>query len=178
MNDTASDDYDQGDGQGFWNATRTSAAQQLTDWLATDPTGAGDADYLILGDLNAYSQEDPVQAIEAAGYTNLLEEFIGAADAFSYVFDGQQGALDQALASDALAAQVTGVAEWHINSLEPDLLGYSSQFTDARFYNGDDPFAASDHDPLIIGLNLSDNPLAVALAAPKQGRAGSLARPT
>ena len=147
-------DSDQGDGQGFWNETRTDAAEQLTAWLASDPFSTGDPDALIIGDLNAYNEEDPVQAIEAAGYVNLLETFVGAEDAFSFVFDGQRGALDQGLATTSLAGQVTGVAEWHINSLEPDLMSYSSQFTDAGFYSGDDPFAASDHDPLLIGLDL------------------------
>ena len=37
---------------------RTAAAQALVDWLATDPTGSGDPDFLIMGDLNSYAQED------------------------------------------------------------------------------------------------------------------------
>ena len=147
---------DQNDGQGAYNYERTQAAEQLAAWLATDPLGTGDPDVLILGDLNAYSQEDPVQALEDAGYANLLELFVGAEDAFSFIFDGQQGALDQALSSQEMLAQITGLAEWHINAQEPDLLGYSSEFGDAGFYNRDDVFAASDHDPLVIGLNLGE----------------------
>ncbi|MEM7643339.1 MAG: ExeM/NucH family extracellular endonuclease, partial [Pseudomonadota bacterium] len=146
---------DQGDGQGNWNVARTEAAQQLTDWLATDPLGVGDPDVLIIGDLNAYSQEDPVQAIEAAGYDNLLEEFVGAADAFSFVFDGQRGALDHAMATESLDGQVKGVVEWHVNSPEPDLMSYDSERTDPGFYDGTTPFGASDHDPLIVGLTLT-----------------------
>ena len=147
-------DADQGDGQGNFNASRTAAAEQLTAWLATNPTGSLDPDILIIGDLNAYLQEDPVQAIEAAGYDNLLEQFVGAEDAFSFIFNGQQGALDHALSTGSLTDQITGVAEWHINAQEPDLLNYNSAFNDPSFYNGDDVFAASDHDPLLIGLNL------------------------
>ena len=143
-------DADIGDGQGNFNETRTEAAQQLVTWLESDPLGTGDPDYLIIGDLNAYLQEDPVQAIEAAGYVNLLEEFIGAEDAFSFTFDGQRGALDHALATATMAAQVTGVTEWHVNSPEPSLLDYR----DAAFYDPTTPWAASDHDPLVIGLNL------------------------
>ncbi len=146
---------DQGDGQGNWNVARTEAATQLTDWLATDPLGVGDPDVLIIGDLNAYSQEDPVQAIEAAGYDNLLEDFVGAEDAFSFVFDGQRGALDHAMATESLDGQVQGVVEWHVNSPEPDLMSYNSRFTDAGFYDGTTPFGASDHDPLIVGLILT-----------------------
>lgn len=148
------DDADIGDGQGNFNGVRTDAAEQLTAWLATDPLGSGDPDVLIIGDLNAYLQEDPVQAIEAAGYDNLLEQFVGAEDAFSFVFDGQRGALDHALSTSSLTDQITGVAEWHINAEEPGLLGYSTEFNDPGFYSGTDPYAASDHDPLIVGLNL------------------------
>ena len=40
-------------------------------------------------------------------------------DAYSYVFDGQWGYLDYALASSSLTSQVDGVGEWHINADEP-----------------------------------------------------------
>lgn len=150
------DDADIGDGQGNFNATRTAAAEKLTAWLASEPFDLGDPDYLIIGDLNAYGKEDPVQAIEAAGYASLLDTLIGQ-DAFSYTFDGQRGALDQALVSASLAGQVTGITEWHINSLEPSLLGYSSEFVDPAWFNGTDPYSASDHDPLLIGLQLTSD---------------------
>ena len=58
-------DPDPGDGQGKCPATRTSAARALMDWLATDPTGSGSANVLVIGDLNAYTQEDPVTAVRA-----------------------------------------------------------------------------------------------------------------
>ena len=58
------------------------------DWLAADPTGSGDPDFLIIGDLNSYDKEDPIDAILAGGYTDLIIQFIGE-DAYSYVFDGQ-----------------------------------------------------------------------------------------
>ncbi|MCC6416609.1 MAG: ExeM/NucH family extracellular endonuclease, partial [Opitutaceae bacterium] len=47
------------DGQGNCNRVRTRAAEALVAWLATDPTGAADPDYLIIGDLNSYAIEDP-----------------------------------------------------------------------------------------------------------------------
>lgn len=147
--------FDQGDGQGFWNDVRAEAAVELADWLATDYAGGGVSDYILLGDMNAYAQEDPVQALRAAGLVDLIDQFIGQDQAFSYVFDGQRGTLDQGFASGGLADDVTGAVEWHINADEPDLLGYSSQFKDPGFYN-DGPFAASDHDPLIVGLTLDD----------------------
>ncbi len=147
--------FDQGDGQGFWNGVRAEAAVQLADWLGTEYAGGGVSDYLLMGDMNAYAQEDPVQALREAGLVDLIDQFIGQDQAYSYVFDGQRGTLDQGLASAGLADNVTGATEWHVNADEPDLLGYSSQFKDPGFYN-DGPFAASDHDPLIVGLTLDD----------------------
>ena len=67
------------------------------NWLATDPTGTGDADILLIGDYNSYAMEDPITVIKNAGFTNLIESFLGP-DAYSYVFDGQWGYLDHALA--------------------------------------------------------------------------------
>lgn len=98
--------------------------QALVDWLATDPTGSGDPDYLIMGDLNSYAMEDPITAIktgsdDTAGtsddYVNLISNFQGTY-AYSYTFDGQAGYLDHSLANKSLFSQVTGAADWHINS--------------------------------------------------------------
>lgn len=145
--------FDQGDGQGFWNAVRAEAAAELASWIAGNPTGADSLDnVLLLGDLNSYAREDPVQALQAAGLTDLAAEYLGE-DAYSYVFDGQRGTLDYGMASAGLLDNVTGVAEWHINADEPDLLSYSSAFNAPSFYNAD-PFAVSDHDPLLVGLTL------------------------
>ena len=157
-------DVDQGDGQGNCNGTRTAAAQALVDWLATDPTASGDPDALIIGDLNAYALEDPIVAIESAGYTNLVSLF-GGANAYSYVFDGQTGYLDHALANASLLAQVTGTAVWHINADEPPAFDYNDTILDpgeASFEPHPDALPlyladerrASDHDPLIVGLSL------------------------
>jgi predicted extracellular nuclease len=147
-------DPDAGEGQGNCNGTRTNAAVALANWLATDPTGSGDTDFLIMGDLNAYMREDPVTAIEAAGYTNLLDAFVGA-DAYSFLFDGQIGVLDHALSSPDLAAQVTGVAEWHINADEADAIDYNLDFgRNPDIFDGAIPNRASDHDPIVVGLNL------------------------
>ncbi len=154
-------DVDQGDGQGASNATRTLAAEALMDWLASDPTGQHDSDFLILGDLNAYAKEDPIQAILAGAdglaasaddFKNLLSD-----SAYSYSFGGQWGALDHALGSASLMSQVSGAAKWHINADEPTVLDYNVEFKSAgqvgSLYNAD-PYRSSDHDPVVIGLNL------------------------
>jgi Ca2+-binding RTX toxin-like protein len=160
-------DPDTGDGQGNCNLTRKAAAQALVDWLAADPTGSGDPDFLIMGDLNSYAQEDPIDAIKAGAddlagtsddYTNLISQYQGTY-AYSYTFDGQAGYLDHALANPSLTAQVVGAADWHINSDEPDLLDYDTSFKSSAQDAIYEPnaYRSSDHDPVIVGLGLALN---------------------
>jgi predicted extracellular nuclease len=157
-------DPDLGDGQANCPVTRTRAAQALADYLATDPTGSGDPDQLILGDLNSYRMEAPIAALEAAGYTDLLEHFVGD-DAYTYLFDGQLGYLDYALANDSLLGQVTGTTGWAINADEIPLFDYNDDVQDAGEASFErestalpiyapDALRASDHDPVIVGLDL------------------------
>jgi uncharacterized protein len=146
-------DPDTGDGQGNCNLTRTRAAAAEAAWLAADPTGSGDPDFLLVGDFNAYALEDPVRTLTAAGYENLIARFVGST-AYSYVFEGQSGSLDHAFASASLAAQAAGASEWHINADEPHMLDYNEEFNPPSLYRPD-PFRASDHDPLIVGLALA-----------------------
>ncbi len=148
-------DPNTGDGQGNCNVTRTNAAQAIVEYLATDPTGSGDPDYLIIGDLNAYAQEDPVATIEAGGYTNLIESHVGtgyAAGAYSFNFFSQSGYLDHGLSSSSMTGQVTGTDFWHVNSDEPSGLDYNT-FNQPGLYQPDE-YRSSDHDPVVIGLEL------------------------
>jgi predicted extracellular nuclease len=145
----------QNDGQACWNAERVEAANTLTAWLATDPTDGGD-NILIIGDLNAYAKERPITAIKNAGYTDLVEKFLGT-KAYSYVYQGQAGTLDHALASPDLSAKVSGLTVWHINADESKLIDYKAEYygnlKSSTLYNAD-PYRSSDHDPVIIGFNL------------------------
>lgn len=154
-------DNDIGDGQGLSNGTRTRAADTLVDWLKTDPTGSGDADFLLLGDFNAYAKEDPIREILSGA-----DDLPGSADdyraltsdaTYSFSFDGQWGALDHAFGSAGLSTQVTGAAKWHINADEPTVLDYNTEFKSAgqqASLYAPTPFRSSDHDPIVIGLNL------------------------
>jgi len=154
-------DPDVGDGQGNCNVTRTRAATALSNWLANDPTGSGDPDFLVLGDFNAYAKEDPIVAMKQR-FTSLIETRLGP-NAYSYQFDGQSGYLDYAFASNSLSSQVTGVTEWHINSDEPVVLNYNTEFKTDDPFSPADPFAASDHDPILVGINLFGAPGVPAL---------------
>jgi predicted extracellular nuclease len=158
---SACDAPDAGDGQGNCNAVRVNAASLMRTWLAGNPTGTGDPDVLIIGDLNANAKEDPIMALTqdtaaSKGYVNLIESFNGP-DAYSYVFNGQWGYLDHALATPSLAAQVAGVADWHVNADEPNALDYNTNYKTAAQVSSlfaADAYRNSDHDPVIIGLNL------------------------
>jgi hypothetical protein len=151
-------DPNTGDGSGNCNLTRTAAAEALVDWLASDPTGSGQQNILIIGDLNSYDKEEPIDSILAGGYTDLTNAFRGE-DAYSFVFDGQIGYLDYALASADLVDDVTGLTNWHINADEPDLIDYNTDFKgpnqDAIY--APDAYRASDHDPVIVELDVCED---------------------
>jgi uncharacterized protein len=151
---SACDAPDAGDGQGNCNQVRVNATTELMNFFASDPTGTGDPDILLIGDYNSYAQEDPITVIKDAGFTNLIETLVGS-DAYSYVFDGQWGYLDHALGSASLVPQVKGVADYHINSDEPSVLDYLEDFKSAgqlvSLY-APDQFRVSDHDPVVVGL--------------------------
>ena len=150
-------DYDLGDGAGNCNLTRTAAAEAIVDWLATDPTNSGDADFLIIGDLNSYDKEDPIDALIAGGYSDMIYQYLGE-NAYSYVFDGQLGYLDHALANANLAEEISGVTIWHINADEASLIDYDMTYKkdaqDAIY--APDAYRSSDHDPVVIGMNVCD----------------------
>ena len=143
-----------GDGQGNCNITRRNAAAAIADWIATDPTGSGDPDFLVIGDLNAYTMEDPITALTNSGLVNLLAN---AREPYSFNFDGQSGALDHALASASLARQVTQAVEWHSNSDEPALLDYNLENgRNPALFDPDSPYRSADHDPIILDFNLTN----------------------
>ena len=164
LNDQTHPDYDQGDGQGFWNYTRTQSALALADWLATNPTRVRSLGTLIIGDLNAYGREDPILALEDAGFADQLIRHTDGTP-YTYTFDGQQGTLDTALAGDDLADRITGAAVWHINADEVPAIDYQESVGvsfNRRFrtpeiaaaYYDPSAFRSSDHDPVLVGLNL------------------------
>ncbi len=144
-------------GQGNCNLVRQAAADALGDWANADPTGTGVEDVLIIGDLNSYDKEDPIDALRADGFVDLLAALEGEY-AYSYVFDGMLGYLDYAMASASLADNVTGAEAWAINADEPSILDYDMTFKppaqDAIY--APDPYRSSDHDPVLVGLHLDN----------------------
>ncbi|WP_165356762.1 ExeM/NucH family extracellular endonuclease, partial [Nocardioides zhouii] len=148
------DNVDKGDGAGSYNGDRTRQAKALdafADGLAADLDIPA---VFLTGDLNAYSHEDPIEALRDTGW-HTLESDNGEK---SYSFGGFSGSLDHALANDAALAMVTGSTVWTINANEPVFYEYSRHnfnFTDLYAVN---PFRSSDHNPEIIGVNAPKNP--------------------
>ncbi|MBP5658466.1 MAG: endonuclease/exonuclease/phosphatase family protein [Paludibacteraceae bacterium] len=139
-------DADQQDGQGIFNYKRTVEAQSIVRNMRSYQNAYADNDVLIMGDLNAYAKEDPIQTLLDAGMFDLHRRF-HADSSYSYVYAGQAGYLDHAIANDALIKQVTGMAVWHVNSDESDEYTYDSSYDQTVF-------RYSDHDPVLVGLKL------------------------
>lgn len=151
------------DGQANCNITRTKATQALVQFLAGNPTGIETDKVMILGDLNAYSQEDPMQVLYNNGFQNLKYTNKATEEQpFSYSFSGFLGSLDHAVASTALTADVLSVDAWHINSVEDSLVDYLTEANGQPYdsidnYATPDAYRSSDHDPIIIALNIGNN---------------------
>lgn len=142
---------DQGDGAGFYNERRTEGAEAVVEWLKTHPTGVECDHEAIMGDINAYAQEDPVQAFLDAGYFNVEPD-----DAYSYVFDGQIGTLDYIFLNGPMNVRLNEAAVWHINEDEADAIDYNLDFgRPDTFFDGQVPYRCSDHSPVIAGLNMA-----------------------
>lgn len=147
------DDTDQGDGQSEYNARRVLQAQALLDFVDDLVLSTGDPDVLVIGDLNAYLEEDPVVELETE-LINLLDRYVKDPYSFNFFapfaapFIGR-GTLDHAFATPSMNEQVRDTDIWHINADEPRFLDW---FDPTRLAPG--PYRSSDHDPVLIGLTL------------------------
>ncbi len=159
----ATGNTDSGDGQGCWNRLRTQQAQRLLAFVAERLAATHSHDALLIGDFNAYGQEDPIALLAGGGFSDQALRF--SPFAYSFVFNGTAGRLDHALANPSLATKVTGALHWHINADEPAVLDYNTEFKAPAGGCGPgacppdptrlDAYRSSDHDPLVLGLRLT-----------------------
>ena len=140
-----------GTGQGNANPDRVAQAGSLAEYAEDFAASRGVEAVFLTGDFNAYSMEDPMQVLYGEGYENLAPD-----DEWSYNFDGQVGSLDHVLANEAAEAQVTGVDIWEINSNETVFNQYSRYNYNAALLYQEGPFSASDHNPEIVGIGVSE----------------------
>lgn len=141
-------DADLLDGQGACNFTRTMSANGLLMKLLE----LNKPKPLVIGMLNAFSQEDPIWALTESGYIDLTTQHINPAKHYSSQDSGEWGVLNHALASPNLTKHITDTKFWHINSDEPSGFNYVSTHTP---YQNNGAFRVSSHDPLLVGLSLT-----------------------
>lgn len=136
----AGENADQKDGQGCWNPMRAASAEKMSRWTKRLAASAGIDNVLILGDLNAYRREDPIDAVRRAGFVELMDNQKAP---YSYVYYGQHGTLDYAFASTALQTKIKNAFIWNINSIYPANMPLPEPWL--RF---------SDHDPVVVDVRL------------------------
>ena len=139
------------DGQGFFNADRVAQARAVVALADDVRASSGSDDVVVLGDLNSYGQEDPVQVFADAGWVDLVATL--APGESTYTFDGELGSLDHAIATPSFAERVTGADVWTINAPEWLGLEYTRPWADAASV-----YRSSDHDPVLLGLDAGDGP--------------------
>lgn len=149
------DSFDTDEGSGCWDQRRDSQVRQTMAFIEREVAPNAPGGILLLGDFNAYALEAPITRLTDSGWTDLLARFVPPLERYTYVFEpGWAGYMDHALADQKLAANVCGAAIWHINADEPTFLSYSgTRFGPDHYEPG--PFRSSDHDPVLVGLDLS-----------------------
>ncbi|MET1043379.1 MAG: ExeM/NucH family extracellular endonuclease [Microbacteriaceae bacterium] len=145
------------DGQGFFNAERVEQSTSLLAFVngTVIPT-SGSEDVFLIGDFNAYAEEDPAQVLTDAGYVDLLPEKTDGQ--YTYTFNGELGSLDHVFASASAAASVTDVGVWNINSPEWGDRGYEFDAAEAGTV-----FRSSDHDPIKVGVSAEVAPVEIEI---------------
>lgn len=133
----------QNDGQACWNAARLESAKLLRQWLTDLQHTMPEDNVLIMGDLNAYRMEQPIQTLTRNDWIDLVSRF-HSMPLYSYRYRGRIGTLDYALASPALLPRVANAWYWDVNA-------DASARRQQRFQPGS---RFSDHDPVVVDLKL------------------------
>jgi predicted extracellular nuclease len=134
---------DQDDGQGCWNPARASAVTAELEWIDRLSESLGTKNILIMGDMNAWRQEDPIRKFLESSWVDLVEHLSGLPQ-YSFLYWGQTGTLDYVFASDSMSSYARSAVIWHINANR------------ARNMEHPQPWLrASDHDPVIVDFDFS-----------------------
>ena len=151
---------DQGDGQGCYNDLRRSQINALIEHWAGIRNASGIEAQLIMGDFNAYGEEDPLDRLRAAGLGSNTE--MGE---YTYGYASMFGSLDHVFTTVAMGSAITGTAVWHINADEPSSLDYRD-VNQSRYQPN--AFRSSDHDPLLVGFDGYGIAVGIAEDRPKE----------
>ncbi|MGH8225639.1 MAG: ExeM/NucH family extracellular endonuclease [Gammaproteobacteria bacterium] len=137
-------------GAGYCAGARSAAADALTAWLDTHPTGEKTANVFLLGDFNAYSYEAAIKRLQAAGWLDLAAHYLAADKRYTESYRGRVGTLDYIFASPALSRHIAGATIWHNDTDEARGFGYKGAMPACS--GAAAPYRASDHDPVIVVL--------------------------
>ncbi|MGP4844536.1 ExeM/NucH family extracellular endonuclease [Marinobacter sp. 1Y8] len=142
---------DQHDGEGCYAPARRDSARALVSWLAAASPREGT---LLLGDLNSYAGETPLNILAAGGYRQ--PGWNDEQPQYTYRYFGFKGMLDYVLTDTALASRATASGVWHINADEPPVLDYNLEHHPRgradRLYQAS-PWRSSDHDPVYVDID-------------------------
>ncbi|ATG50930.1 glutamate--cysteine ligase [Brachybacterium vulturis] len=137
--------------QGNARTSRLQQAEALLTWGEATAAERGVEDVFHGGDFNAYTEEEPLQLFYDAGFENLRETH--DPESWTYSYGGMVGALDHVVANASAAERISGATAWQINGPESVMLQYSRYLNNTTDLYGAGPFASSDHDPVIVGLD-------------------------
>ena len=145
---------DKGDGQGAYNPRRVQEAEATLRFIEEIKKTYNDPDVLVVGDLNAYTCEDPIRTLEDGGLINLLTAY--APNEYSYAFFSNgsyaTGYLDHSLATSTLEQQVVYACPFRINADEPQRIDI-----DQNGVQTDNMYRCSDHSPIVTFINLESS---------------------
>lgn len=149
---------------GNYNGDRTRQAEALIRFADEERARTKPNTTFLAGDFNAYSYESPVQTIVNAGYTDLENPVLRPSkhsatswNEYSYSYGGMLGSLDHVFVSNESEPSITDADTWTINAYESVAREYSRyNYTGTNYYR-DGVFRASDHNPVIVGLQLNED---------------------
>jgi 5'-nucleotidase len=147
---------------GAFNGDRVRQANRLVTFANEFAAARGTDRIFLAGDFNSYTHEDPMHVLYDAGFEPVESD---QASDESYSFSGLSGSLDHVLASPAASELVTGADIWEINANESVAYQYSRYNYNVTNLYVANQFAASDHNPEIVGIAVPDL-LAPSVTAP------------
>ncbi|WP_215816138.1 ExeM/NucH family extracellular endonuclease [Pimelobacter sp. 30-1] len=140
---------------GAFNGDRKRQATRLVQFADEFAADRGIEAVFLAGDFNSYSGEEPIKILKDGGYAPIESDTPGE---MSYSHSGLSGSLDHVLGNPAAKAMVTGADIWEINANEAISYQYSRyNYNVTDFWEPTLPFATSDHNPEIVGLDLPDS---------------------
>lgn len=127
---------------------------QLPTIMASDP------DVLVVGDLNAYTNEESNTILcQEKNFVDLLMR--DDPEGYSYVYNNLVGYLDHAYCSPSMAPMVTKAVSYHLNA--------DTNYRYAYTYGDTSMYRYADHDPILIGLQCGPMAVTVPLSGQETG---------